>query len=377
MNCSKCLKELKNDQYGYCPYCGKNLSLSTRSNKKHKRGNGQGSIYKRGQTWTINITTEIVPTDGGKIQQKRVTRGGFAKKSDALDYMYLLKSEIEERNRLKNTPTLGVLHEQYILSQKYLRIGKTTKDAYTYAWGRIQNVGLVKKSIESLTILDLQSVIDTQTNSYDPASDVKALLSHLYNSALKQQVVKENLSKYITLPPKPKPKRKEFLPNEIKQFWDAFSTGSTFAGFPLLMIYTGMMPIELRNLQFSMIDWEKKEIIGCGKKTEERKKKSIILADAIIPVLQTLCSKSTSTTHVLDLSRDQFYLRFKNLCTDIGVRQLTPYSCRHTCATELDRLNITPSTIQEIMRHAEFSTTTNYIHKSTTDAHDAVNKITV
>lgn len=376
MNCTKCFKELS-EQYTYCPHCGKNLSQSTRANKKHKRGNGQGSIYKRGQTWTINITTELVPTKGGKIKQKRVTKGGFAKKIDALEYMHILKAQIEERERLKSAPTLDILHEQYLLSQKYVSIGKTTKDAYAYAWERIKKVGLINKSIESLTILDLQSVVDTQTNSFDPASDVKALLSHLYNSALKQQLVSENLSKYLTLPPRPKSKQKEFLPDEIKQFWHAFSSGYTFAGFPLLMIYTGMMPIELMNLEFSMIDWEKKEIIGCGKKTEERKTKSIILADAIIPVLQTLCEKSTSISHVLDLSRDQFYLRFKNLCTEIGVRQLPPYSCRHTCATELDRLNISPSTIQEIMRHAEFSTTTNYIHKSTQDAHNAVNKITV
>ena len=58
-----------------------------------------------------------------------------------------------------------------------------------------------------------------------------------------------------------------------------------------------------------------------------------------------------------------------------GVRDLPPYSCRHTTATALALGNIAPSVIQEVMRHTKFSTTQRYIHPDMASAHFAINSL--
>ena len=58
------------------------------------------------------------------------------------------------------------------------------------------------------------------------------------------------------------------------------------AAIPLILIYTGMMTGEIRQLTKDMIHLEDKEISGVGLKTNERKKRTVLLPDDIVPVLE-------------------------------------------------------------------------------------------
>lgn len=57
------------------------------------------------------------------------------------------------------------------------------------------------------------------------------------------------------------------------------------------------------------------------------------------------------------------------------MRDLPPYSCRHSTATALAMQNIAPSIIQKVMRHAKFSTTQSYIHVDVSPMLEAVNRL--
>ena len=68
MKCRKCRAEIP-DESKFCMSCG--AQQDVRQNTK-ARGNGTGSVFKRGKTWTacrvIGYTTEITEVDG---QQKK------------------------------------------------------------------------------------------------------------------------------------------------------------------------------------------------------------------------------------------------------------------------------------------------------------------
>ena len=56
-------------------------------------------------------------------------------------------------------------------------------------------------------------------------------------------------------------------------------------------------------------------------------------------------------------------------------RDLNPYSCRHTTATEAVKKGVELPVVQQIMRHSKLSSTQRYIHVSTEAAHKAINSL--
>ena len=96
----------------------------------------------------------------------------------------------------------------------------------------------------------------------------------------------------------------------------------------------------------------------------------------IAPVLSSLVENSKSRAgYVVGMNRDNFYAEYHAALQRTGVRDLPPYSCRHTTATALAMAKIAPSVIQEIMRHTKFATTQRYIHPDMTNAHAAINTL--
>ena len=53
MLCIKCKEEIS-DGFAFCPHCAE--LIRTPKHTKRIRGNGTGSVYKRGKVWQIEIT---------------------------------------------------------------------------------------------------------------------------------------------------------------------------------------------------------------------------------------------------------------------------------------------------------------------------------
>ncbi len=108
--------------------------------------------------------------------------------------------------------------------------------------------------------------------TYDPAKDVRDLMSLLFQRAIADKETTTNPTMLMTMPEQT---GKEVLPwdaEEIKSLWMAWGKSNRVAGFCLLMIYSGMMTGELLRLEENMINWEKQQIIGCGLKTKKERK---------------------------------------------------------------------------------------------------------
>lgn len=362
MFCKKCKKELPEGS-AFCCHCG---SKQTPTSRAGRRGNGQGTAIKRGSTWTAIWTLGYAVKDG-KLQQKRKTKGGFRTKKEAL--AYAANPEIVVR-----APTLSEYWATYEASD-YLDLSRSKQTAFDIAWKKL--AGLAHREIGTLTIGELQAVVDDKAPTYYPAKDMKTVLSHLYKRAVAEGTARTNLADFIRLPALEEKEQQPFSELELRKLWDAYGSGDHICGHILLMIYTGMMPGELLKLTKDHIDWGTQQISGVGLKTKTRKENAIVFPDMLTPVLRDLCERSTSRKgYVVGMNKDKFYVEYYAALERAGTRRLPPYSCRHTTATALALGNIAPSVIQQVMRHAKFSTTQRYIHPDRDAALAAVNQMT-
>ncbi len=354
MNCKKCGADLPNEAI-FCHMCGAKQLASER--KPKKRGNGQGSAYKRGRTWEAQYQRY---TPIGRIRERK---GGFATKKEALDYI----ASIGTGAAKKHGHTLADFHKAWDESYRP-SLSDSKQTAYKIAWEKIKQYPAIVTDIVDVQIENLQEMVDGRT--YYPAHDIKVLLSHLYKRACAQGIVLTNLSDYIVLPKLEEAEAQPFTEDEIQKLWKHYGT-DRWTGYILLMIYTGMMPGELLKCEKAMIDLPGRQIVGCGLKTKKRKKTPIVLRDLIIPVIQDLMTINDGDM-LLGMKKNDFYDRYAEVIKAAGCRPLPAYSCRHTTGTL--GADIPPAILKEIMRHTKISTTEKYMHPDTKASLDALNK---
>ena len=333
---------------------------------KKKRGNGTGTAFRRGKTWTAQVTRYMF-VEGGKLKRRYHTKGGFETKKAAINYLEQLKG-----GEARKIPTLLSLYTNWE-ANSLPKLSADKQTAYKIARKRLEPI--IGRRITDLTTADLQAAVNSASNSYYTARDMKTLLSHLYNAACADQFVPANLSRYIVLPELEEAEATPFSSEEVDKLWAAFAAGDLFVGYLLFMIYSGAMPAELLACRKDMIDFDACEIYGCGRKTAKRKETPIVFADVVKPALMELCA-SVEGDMLYPHHKTEFYREYHEATARVAVRDLPPYSCRHTTGTEAAKLKLPAPIIQQIMRHSKISTSQRYIHLGSKEAHDALNSMT-
>lgn len=352
MTCAKCSGQIP-DGAKFCPWCGKAMS-PTRAARK--RGNGQGTAYKRGKTWE-GARPGYSYTDDTGYHRVRPRKGGFATKKDALEWA-CVKKEVPEHS--PKVIDLWTLYSENDL----LKLSDSKQAAYKIARRRLEPV--MGEEIHLVTLDALQAII-SGAGSYYKARDIKTVLSQLYKKAMASNtsLVKSNLAEHLVLPKLEEKEAEPFTPEEVKSFWTLYDAGDPFVGYILLMIYSGMMPAEVLKCKKSMVDLEKCEIYGCGAKTKSRKKSAIVFPEILRPVVETLFNS--------EWKKHPFYNAYYDCIERAGVRKLPPYSCRHTYGTEAVKLGVHPAVVQKMLRHSTTKTQERYTHLSSEEAHEAAN----
>ena len=358
MICRKCRQEVTDAPF--CCQCGAKQETERRTTK---RGNGQGYVYRRGRVWYAQVTLYSYEANG-KHRQKRKTKGGFLTKRDAIDYLVTLKTTSE-----RTPPKLIDLYSSFE-QHELISLSSSKQSGYKKARERLDSLMGIR--IDCLTVQQMQDIVDQTCDSYYKARACKDLLSKLYQKAMPDQFVSQNLALFITLPDIVEEEPIPFTQDEVDKMWAAYADGETFIGYLLLMIYSGMMPGELLSCRKDMINIDRCEIYGCGKKTKTRKQNSIVFADCVRPVVEELLTLHDGDM-LVSMGHNQWYDAYHKSVTAIGIRDLPPYSCRHTTGTEAARQNLNASLVQKIMRHAKITTSQRYIHLGTEDAHKGIN----
>lgn len=340
--------------------------------RKHSvRANGTGSVYydSRAKRWVAQIVTGKHYTTDMKIRFE-YKRKYFKARTDALKAV----SDMEDEKQAR--PDFTVSYYYAALERgKLASLSPDKQTCYKIAYNRLKT--LWSRQVKDLTINDLQAVISASCASYYPARDVRALLNYIFRlAAADDRDINPVLPTLLQLPKMEETQVEPFTEEEQLQLWISYESGNMNAAIPLIMIYTGLMTGEMRKLSRTMIDLVGKEIIGVGLKTKERKKKSVLLPDDIIPVLEDVML-SAKTDLLYPVTETVFYQMYYAALKTAGIiRHLTPYSCRHTTATVLAvHENVAPQTLQRVMRWRSTRMMDRYVTPSETDARKAVNRI--
>lgn len=361
MNCIKCKKEIP-DGSAFCLFCG-----SKQEKRDHiKRANGTGSVTKRGDKYLATVSVY-------DPRRRRLVRS-FDKKKDAVNALPALRRELlESTGRLvadQKLRTLADIYEEWSSSSAG-ELSKSKQTAYTIAWRRCSRVTDIP--VGNISIGQLQSLLSGL--SFYQARDIKSLLSHLYKRACAQGDANANLSEFLTLPKLEEKEAEPFSQEELAQLWQRYEHGDFFVAYILLMCYTGMMPGELLDAKRDMVDLENRRITGCGKKTKERKDRSILLPNVIVPVMKAILA-SHKYASLIGMNRDKFYDEYHAALQRAGVRDLPPYSCRHTTATVLALDDsVAPLLITRALRQATPYVTERYKHADEEQILEALDKM--
>ncbi len=341
--------------------------------KTKSRGNGQGSAFRRGSTWTAQVVIGWkVPEDATQkpVPIKR-TKGGFSTKKEAIAYCpILLNGGIEVRTE---PPRLREYWEIY-QNGEYLNLSPSKQCAYRIAWKKLKPIQDIR--VDAFTVDILRKAVSDKCPTFSPAKDCKSLLSNLFKLAAADGFANRDLPSYIILPPLKEKERQPFSDVEQAALWKVYEAGNRKAAIPLLMIYTGMMPGEAQRLRVDSIDLEHRLIVNAGIKTQVRKETPIVIADTIVPLVEDLMLNAQDSGYIWKRDEKLWYADYYEALEAAGCRRLSPYSCRHTTATALAiSEGIAPQTIRRVMRWSTTRMLDRYIHPQMEDALQAANSI--
>lgn len=351
MLCVKCEQSIDKDSV-FCKWCGWKQSKVYTGKKPKQRGNGQGSVYKLPNGKYRAVVILGYKMENGKSKPVTRTRSDFARMKDAIAYLPELRKEIVKQDKI----TLTELHNMFLNTKKYEKLSKSQKDKLGYAWNRLSDISFFE--ISNLSLERMQAVVDSQVTTYYPARDMKVMLSHLYDTAIKHGHADRNPTEYIELPETEKSKRDAWKSEEVQSFWRDYEAGNKFTGYILIMIYAGLrygeLPIPKENIFL-----DERYMIG-GIKTEAGIDRTIPLKKCLVPIIDDFCRKNKKK--LLEMNQDNFYDAYWKTIERLGVRKLSPHCCRHTYFTEMAKAGVQPGVITAAGGHKSYQTTLGYTH---------------
>jgi len=369
MICPKCKRSSQEDAI-FCPYCGKKI-VTTKKARVKTRGNGTGTAFKRGSTWTAQVVYDrVVVAEDKPLKKLTRSKGGFKTREEALRYCPTLKNGPQKPVL---APTLLHYWEAY-KNGPYEALSASKKQAYRTAWGKLEKIHDTR--VDQLTVKALQDLVAEKCSSYYTSRDCRTLLVNLFRIAAAEGYVRQEIPTFIQLPALVEKEQVPFSETEQAALWKRYEDGDLRAAVPLLMIYTGMMPGEAMKLKVSQIDIDSRRIRGAGIKTKVRKQTDIVLADQIIPLVQDLIDHAQKSGYIWKQDEQLWYSEYHAALKSAKCRDLPPYSCRHTTATALAvSENIAPQTVRKVMRWSTARMLDRYAHPDQNDALNAVNAI--
>lgn len=361
MICVKCGAQVPD-----LPFCG---ACGWKQEKappvKHKRGNGQGSVYKLPSgKYKAVVTTGYYVDDQGRL--RRHTRSQvFATKKDAVAALPGLKESPKIRQR--KAMTFWQVFEAWLPTHK---AGKSTLDCYRAA---IRYFGpLFTMPFQDVDVDDLQDCLDDCPKGKRTRENMRAAVGLMYKYAIPRHLTGDglNLAQYLTVSGDAAAHRDALTDLELARLW---KHADVVPGVDhiLIMCYTGFRPSEYLALTAADYDGGAQTLTG-GAKTEAGKNRVVTLSPKIAPLVAQraaqggpLCGEWPSLKR---WSEVVFYPALEACGIDNPIvevaggvqrHRITPHSCRHTFATlikrvqgaEKDKLELMGHTSGEMLRH--------------------------
>lgn len=319
---------------------------------------------------------------GVTINGKRVRFRGYSEK-EILQKIAAYK-EKEEKGPLFET-VADKWRDQYEKEVEYYTYEKTKAP---YERAKTFFAGYYIKNITPQDINRFYNDLSAKGYAKKTINNQRAILSNIFKVALLDGHITNNPVALVNLP-RNLPKTKRSLPSDDEIKLVKNSTDCTFGLFAYFLMYTGCRKGEALALQYGDIDLKNKKIriskavyfVGNQPQIKQPKTdagtREIPLLDKLAPYIP----KGKKSDYVFSPDglkpyddsafRRQWYAYQK----ESGVTA-TPHQLRHAYATMLYEAGIDEKLAQELMGHADISTTKNiYTHIRLSRMEDAANKL--
>ena len=357
--CVKCKKEIPEGAL-FCPWCGKKQVTTKRSTSK--RANGQGTVYKRGKTWTAMLVTgyDLIELSDGSSKKvaRKITKGGFLKKTEAETYAAQMSDSALVP---KCTETLKQIYDRWIPYYEP-RIDKQTLSTYKAAFKYFKPVW--DRPIVELTTAELQDCIDKCGKGRSTLNNMRSVISHLFKYAEANKVPLKNLAPFLYVASVKKGTRRAFTDDELEKIKNAVGV-FPYADYVFALIYLGWRPNELLSMPKTRYDEKGKYLIG-GFKTPAGTDRIVTISPKIQGIIdaqmQTPGEWLFPNKTTWAMMNDEEFLTdcFKPLMDHLGIEDTTTYSCRHTFANLIKKVQGSDTDKAALMGHANPNMTKYY-----------------
>ncbi|WP_302197184.1 tyrosine-type recombinase/integrase [uncultured Ruminococcus sp.] len=381
----RCNRELQDD-FIFCPYCGKNQTNS--KPKVRRRTKGTGSIYLRKDNKSKPYAA------ASSVTGKQVYLGAFATKREAenalKDYEY---NPVNGFNM-----TLEQLHDKWVKTKAYDRLGKSVKSNYASAWIKLEP--LHKRKFRDLRTSDYQYIIDYYDNphhevgadgklkyldkngkgtykvtntpkiceglGYSALHKVKCLLTTLYTFAMKEDIINKDYATFIELPEQEETTATRFTEVQLELIRQ--SVGKVpYMDYIYIMCYVNFRVSEFLELtpdKYKVTDSDIHYFVG-GKKTDAGKDRIVPIHPKIQQLVQKcienggetiFCRMHEGSEFGKAMNKDYFLKYcFRPAMQAIGLGdEYTPHSCRRTFSTRMSAAGAREEDIIALMGHTDY-----------------------
>lgn len=363
MDCRKCSRPLP-DGALFCPFCG---AKQVRERRAHSRGNGMGTVYKRGSTWYAQITVghKIMERNGElRLQSVRATKGGFPTKRAALEYIPVLREESSTRKPERARMTFAQIYDAWH-DQHAQHVGRSTMNCYRAA--RKFFAPLDGFFFDEIDLDDLQECVDDCPNGRRTKENMKALAGLLCKYALPRHQTDLNYAEFIDLGKADRSTHPAFSREQVDLLRCQLGRVPG-AEIVYTLIYTGFRPTELLNLRKG--DYRDGVLYG-GIKTAAGRDRAVPVSLRLRPILDRQLSLSSDylfprpdmTRMTAAWFRENY---FYQVLAAAGIQKIptpdqpayyVPYSCRHTFSNLIKNAAGSEKDKAGLMGHAEYRTT--------------------
>ena len=353
MECKKCKGAIP-DGAPFCPWCGMRQEVKPKGVKT--RGNGTGTAFKNGRTWTAQVTLGVYVGKDGVQHRKYRTKGGFKTKTEALAYCSTLKGQRANQSAI----TLIGLYDKWLPTYEG-RIGKQTLSCYKCAFKHFEALHFVQ--FRDIKTEDWQQCIDNCPRGKSTKEDMRTIAGLLSKYAYDNDIIDKVYSAHLHTGKENKGTRPAFTLAEMDKIKSAVGT-VLYADYIYFMCYTGFRPTEMFNLKKAAYNPGLNTLIGGGK-TKAGTDRTITLSPKLAQIMQDRLSDSSQYLFPRADGTRMTEEYFRKFCfvpamEKLGIADRTPYSCRHTFANLLKAVPGSDTDKAALMGHADASMTKYY-----------------
>ena len=368
MKCIKCQRDIPEGSI-FCNYCGKKQTVSAEKRKHVKRGNGTGSVRKRGRTysavWTVK-QSQLLPD--GNFRQFRKEKGGFKTKNEAIQFL----ENITRTGKEMRVVTLEEVYAEW--SKGYeSRVSKSTFAGYKAAYKHLEP--LFRLNVADIRPIDLQKCIDSCTSGKRTKQMMKVTAGLLFKFAVDSDYASRNIAENLYTGNDETDTHDPFSMDELSRIRRAVGF-LPYADYVLFLCYTGFRPGEMLALKKDALHIEnngKRMFIIGGGKTEAGSNRPVTIPPAIREIALNRYRDHPETEYLFPdgaKPMDHEYFReyiFTPLMENLGITGKVPYSCRHTYSNLIKNAPGDTGDKARLMGHTDYTFTQERYQSSALD----------